>query len=137
MTLLLVSIDEGREMSSKELIRLQARLPQTTHENLTKYAEQQGLSLNSAMVQLLDFSLELGLQGEGNLLDSALTDFKNNLIKAKYIVGEYIQQEIVDEFENINSELYLEFIGKKFENLDVQDRKLLADLTTALANKKN
>lgn len=136
MTLLLVSIDKGREMSSKELIRLQARLPQTTHENLTKYAEQQGLSLNSAMVQLLDFSLELGLQGEGNLLDNMLTDFKNNLIKAKYILGEYIQQEIVDEFENLNSELYLEFIGKKFENLDVQDRKLLADLTTALANKK-
>lgn len=124
-------------MSSKELIRLQARLPQGTHENLTKYAEQQGISMNSAMVQLLDFSLELGLQGEGNLLDSTLTDFKTNLIKAKYIIGEYIQQEIIADFENQNSELYLDFIGKKFGNLDVQERKLLADLVSALANKKN
>lgn len=123
-------------MSSKELIRLQARLPQATHENLTKYAEQQGISMNSAMVQLLDFSLEIGLQGEGNLLDSALTDFKTNLIKAKYIIGEYIQQEIVADFENKNSELYLDFIGKKFDNLDVQERKLLADLVSVLANKK-
>lgn len=123
-------------MSSKELIRLQARLPQATHENLTKYAEQQGISMNSAMVQLLDFSLELGLQGEGNLLDSTLTDFKTNLIKAKYIIGEYIQKEILADFENQNSDLYLEFIGKKFENLDIQERKILADLTTALANKK-
>lgn len=124
-------------MSSKELIRLQARLPQSTHENLTKYAEQQGISMNSAMVQLLDFSLELGLQSEGNLLDSTLTDFKTNLIKAKYIIGEYIQQEIVADFENKNSELYLDFIGKKFDNLDVQERKLLADLVSVLANKKN
>ena len=124
-------------MSSKELIRLQARLPQATHENLTKYAEQQGISMNSAMVQLLDFSLELALQGEGNLLDSTLTDSKTNLIKAKYIIGEYIQQEIVADFENQNSELYLDFIGKKFGNLDVQERKLLADLVSALANKKN
>ncbi len=124
-------------MSSKELIRLQARLPQATHENLTKYAEQQGISMNSAMVQLLDFSLELGLQGEGNLLDSTLTDFKTNLIKAKYIIGEYIQQEIVADFENQNSELYLDFIGKKFDNLDVQERKLLADLVSALTNKKS
>lgn len=123
-------------MSSKELIRLQARLPQATHENLTKYAEQQGISMNSAMVQLLDFSLELGLQGEGNLLDSTLRDFKTNLIKAKYIIGEYIQQEIVADFENKNSELYLDFIGKKFDNLDVQERKLLADLVSVLANKK-
>lgn len=123
-------------MSSKELIRLQARLPQATHENLTKYAEQQGISMNSAMVRLLDFSLEIGLQGEGNLLDSALTDFKTNLIKAKYIIGEYIQQEIVADFENKNSELYLDFIGKKFDNLDVQERKLLADLVSVLANKK-
>ena len=123
-------------MSSKELIRLQARLPQATHENLTKYAEQQGISMNSAMVQLLDFSLELGLQGEGNLLDSTLADFKTNLIKAKYIIGEYIQQEIVADFENKNSELYLDFIGKKFDNLDVQERKLLADLVSVLANKK-
>lgn len=124
-------------MSSKELIRLQARLPQATHENLIKYAEQQGISMNSAMVQLLDFSLELGLQGEGNLLDSTLRDFKTNLIKAKYIIGEYIQQEIVADFENQNSELYLDFIGKKFGNLDVQERKLLADLVSALANKKS
>ena len=92
--------------------------------------------MNSAMVQLLDFSLELGLQGEGNLLDSTLTDFKTNLIKAKYIIGEYIQQEIVADFENKNSELYLDFIGKKFDNLDVQERKLLADLVSVLANKK-
>ena len=124
-------------MSSKELIRLQARLPQATHENLTKYAEQQGISMNSAMVQLLDFSLELGLRGEGNLLDSTLTDFKTNLIKAKYIIGEYIQQELVADFGNQNSELYLDFIGKKFDNLDVQERKLLADLVSALANKKS
>jgi len=124
-------------MSSKELIRLQARLPQATHENLTKYAEQQGTSMNSAMVQLLDFSLELGLQGEGNLLDSTLTDFKNNLIKVKYIIGEYIKQELMSDFENQNSELYLDFIGKKFDNIDVQERKLLADLVSALANKKS
>lgn len=123
-------------MSSKELIRLQARLPQATHENLTKYAEQQGISMNSAMVQLLDFSLELGLQGEGNLLDSTLTDFKTNLIKAKYIIDEYIQQEVLADFESQNSDLYLEFIGKKFQNLDIQERKILADLATALANKK-
>ncbi|MFW1939552.1 hypothetical protein [Acinetobacter junii] len=123
-------------MSSKELIRLQARLPQATHENLTIYAEQQGISMNSAMVQLLDFALELGLQGEGNLLDSTLTNFKTNLIKAKYIIEEYIQQEVLADFENQNSDLYLEFIGKKFENLDIQERKILADLTTALANKK-
>lgn len=120
---------------NNDVVRLQTRLPAETHQNLSKYAEQQGLSLNSAMVQLLDFALELGLQGEGNMLDSTLPDFKTNLIKAKYIIEEYIQQEIFADFENQNSELYLKFIGKKFENLDVQERKLLADLATALANK--
>lgn len=124
-------------MSSKELIRLQARLPQSTHENLTKYAEQQGISMNSAMVQLLDFSLELGLQGEGNPLDSTLLGFKTNLLKAKYMINEYIQQEIVADFENLNSEVYLDFISRRFDNLDVQERKLLADLASALANKKS
>lgn len=124
-------------MSSKELIRLQARLPQSTHENLTKYAEQQGISMNSAMIQLLDFSLELGLQGEGNPLDSTLLGFKTNLLKAKYMIDEYIQQEIVADFENLNSEVYLDFISRRFDNLDVQERKLLADLASALANKKS
>mgnify|MGYP006181686517 CR=1 FL=1 len=41
------------------------------------------------------------------------------------------------ELENQNSELYLDFIGKKFDNLDVQERKLLADLVSALTNKKS
>lgn len=135
MALLLVSIDGGKMMKPNDVVRLQTRLPAETHQNLSKYAEQQGLSLNSAMVQLLDFALELGLQGEGNMLDSTLPDFKTNLIKARYIIEQYIQQEVLADFEDLNSGLYLEFIGKKFENLDARERKLLADLATALANK--
>lgn len=122
-------------MSQQELVRFPARLHPSIHEDLTKYAEQNGASINTSINQLLSFAIKYGLKGEGNALDGVLIDFKSNLIKANYILEQYIQDEVLKDFEDLNSDLYLEYIAKKFENLDSKDRKLLSDLAYSLASK--
>ncbi len=124
-------------MSQQELVRFPARLQPSIHEDLAKYAEQNGASINTSINQLLGFALKYGLQGEGNALDGVLKDFKSNLIKANYILEQYVQDEALKDFEDLNSNLYLEYIARKFENLDSKDRKLLSDIAYSLALKKD
>ncbi len=122
-------------MTQQDLVRFPARLDPALHGDLAKYAEQNNVSINTAINQLLRFSLKYGLQGEGNILDSVLSGFKSNLIKANYILEQFIQDEVTKDFENLNSSLYLDYISKKFETLDLQDRKLLSELAYSLAMK--
>ncbi|EMH9841896.1 hypothetical protein RGM12_003608 [Acinetobacter baumannii] len=124
-------------MSQSDLVRFPARLDPKIHNDLLTYVKQQGGSINTAINNLLQFALKYGLQGEGNLLDGYLPNSKSNLSKAEYIIDQFIQNEISSEFDDLtNGQKYQDYLTTKIEELELYEKKLLAELASSLANKK-
>ncbi|WP_144618836.1 hypothetical protein [Acinetobacter pittii] len=118
-----------------EQVRLQTRLPKATHSNLSEYAKQENISLNTAIVTLLDFALAYAKKGENTLLDATISDFQSNLKKVELIVDEFLINDAVDSYAQENKQFYLDYISEKFSELDFKDQKLLTDMVHALSNK--
>ncbi|WP_445403213.1 hypothetical protein [Acinetobacter vivianii] len=116
-------------------VRLQTRLPSEIHARLGSYAEQEGISLNTAMINLLDFSLSYAKKGEHKLLDNILSDLDSNLRKVKFIVNDYIINDATDEYAKENKDFYLDYISERFTELPVEEQRLVSDLVHTLTNK--
>lgn len=123
-------------MSQQELVRFPARLQPEVHRDLVAYSEKYGISINSTINALLSFVLGYVVEGRGNELDSLLPEYGSNLMKMQIIIEEYIQKEVLKEFEDLDQDQYLEHLAKNIQNVNPQDRKLLSELAYSLANKK-
>ncbi|MEL4299809.1 hypothetical protein [Acinetobacter ursingii] len=118
-----------------DIVRLQTRLPEATHSKLVEYAKEQNLSMNNAMIQLLDFALSYAKIGENKILDESLDGFKNNLLKVKYIVDGFLVDDVLEEYARSNDKQYLEYISERFTHLSFEDKKLLSNIAHSLADK--
>lgn len=54
----------GRAVSQDDWKRTQVRMPQEQYEELMSYAEQSNLSLNTAMLELMDLGLKSKVEGK-------------------------------------------------------------------------
>lgn len=122
-------------MTQDDLVRFPARLKPEVHSALVEYTKQNGGSINTAINNLLGFVLKYSLKDNGGPLDSLLPEYGSNLVKMEHIIQEFIREDTLKDFENANSQLYLDFISRKFDNMSVQDRKLLSEVAYSLAQK--
>ena len=59
----------GRVVSQDDWKRTQVRMPQDLYSDLMQYAEKNNISLNSAMIELIDKGLEQSAMQEPSLRD--------------------------------------------------------------------
>lgn len=68
----MVDIKTGRVVSQEDWKRTQVRMPQEVYDSIVEYAEDRKLSLNSAMLELIEGGLNPTLSGIANDPDEHL-----------------------------------------------------------------
>lgn len=107
------------------------------HFKIPRYAELLAIHFPESVHYLETMAIKAKpeKQDNGGPLDSLLPEYGSNLVKMEHIIQEFIREDTLKDFENANSQLYLDFISRKFDNMSVQDRKLLSEVAYSLAQK--
>ena len=111
----------GRAISQDDWKRTQVRMPQEQYQAIMKYAEQNNLSLNTAMLELMD----KGLSGPSDEL---------MLAKVHELTEEVL--ELSRESREMRV-LYIEALNKNFENLPVNLRSKYGKIIKTILNENN
>jgi len=111
----------GRAISQDDWKRTQVRMPQEQYQAIMKYAEQNNLSLNTAMLELMD----KGLSGPSDEL---------MLAKVHELTEEVL--ELSRESREMRV-LYIEALNKNFENLPVNLRSKYGKIIKTILNQNN
>jgi hypothetical protein len=111
----------GRAISQDDWKRTQVRMPQEQYQAIMKYAEQNNLSLNTAMLELMD----KGLSGPSDEL---------MLTKVDELTEEVL--ELSRESREMRV-LYVEALNKNFENLPINLRSKYGKIIKTILNENN
>ena len=72
-------IDKVRTLNQEDWKRTQIRMPQEQYQTVVDYAEKNNLSLNSAVLELLDKALDL--DNSVNVNDQSITKIANKVVE--------------------------------------------------------
>lgn len=72
-------IDKVRTLNQEDWKRTQIRMPQEQYQTVVDYAEKNNLSLNSAVLELLDKALDL--DNAVNVNDQSITKIANKVVE--------------------------------------------------------
>ena len=70
--------NHGRTLTQDDWKRTQVRMPQDLYSDLMQYAEKNNISLNSAMIELMDRGLEQSAMQEPSLREEIIELYKQS-----------------------------------------------------------